>query len=183
MSDSSALITRLQAGDNTAFDETYRLYRPRIFGFLARLTQNPTLAEDLLQETFIRLAKHAPRLAPDTRLAAWLFTVARNLFISQRRWALLDIGRTSELQMWSQLRGTPETPFAMLAANETERVVEQAIADLPLRGREVVLLVAKEKMSPKEAAVVLGIEPAAVRQRLARARVMIQERLDRHAVS
>lgn len=183
MNDSAELVERLRAGDREAFDEVFRTYRPRIYSFLVRLTKNPSVAEDLLQETFIRLAKHAPRLAEDTRLLAWLFTVARNLFVSQRRWALLDLGRTSEMQMWSQLRGGPETPFAMLAGSETERLVEQAIADLPVRGREVVLLVAKEKMSPKEAAAVLGIEPAAVRQRLARARAMIQERLDRQAKS
>ena len=113
-----------------------------------RLRQNDNIAEDLLQDTFVRLAKHSPRLAEDTRLDAWLFTVARNLYVSHRRWALLDIGRVSELNIWTLSSRRTETPFSMLAANETERIVEEAIAALSTRGREVVLLVVVEQMSP-----------------------------------
>ncbi|MBW2455625.1 MAG: RNA polymerase sigma factor [Deltaproteobacteria bacterium] len=179
MSDSEALLARLRAGDPAAFDAIYERYRPRLYSFLARLSGEAALAEDLLQETFMRLARHAVSLAPDSRIDAWLFTVARNLFLSHRRWALLDIARVSELRLWAQLEPNRPTPFAQAAANETEQLIEQAIADLPLAYRETILLVAVEGMSPTEAAAVMGLKPAAVRQRLARARAMIQARLDR----
>jgi len=179
VSESEALLARLRAGDAAAFDAVYERLRPRLYSFLARLTGDPALAEDLVQDAFLRLARHAPRLAADSRLDAWLFTVARNIFVSQRRWALLDVARVSELRLWAQLQPRRPTPFALAAASETERLVEQAIADLPLAYRETILLVAVEGMSPTEAAPVMGLKPATVRQRLARARAMIQTQLDR----
>lgn len=172
----------LRGGDPSSFDEAYDSYRPRLFSFLVRLSGEPHLAEDLLQETFMKLARHARELRQDTRLAAWLFTVARNLLLSHKRWALLDLGKATELRMWSRLRRSDQghsSPFALAAASETERILEQALAALPLRHREVILLVAVEGMTPSEAARVLGMHATAVRQRLSRARGMLQAYLSR----
>lgn len=168
----------LRRGDPAAFDQVYEAFRPRLFSFLVRLTGQQALAEDLLQETFLRLARAAPKLAPDTRLGAWLFTVARNLFISHRRWALLDVARLSELRMFASLERPRPSPFALLAADETQRRLEDAVAALPLHYREVVLLCAVERLAPTEAAAVLGLEPATVRKRLARARAIIRQAVD-----
>src|SRR6478672_6568524 len=88
--DERSLLARLRAGDTAAFDEVYDAYRPRVFAFLLRMSRNRTLAEDLLDETWLRLVRHATRLLPDTRLGAWLFTVERNLYWSHRRDALLE---------------------------------------------------------------------------------------------
>jgi RNA polymerase sigma-70 factor (ECF subfamily) len=164
----------LLAGDPEAFDQVYQEHRPRLFAFLVRLSGESALAEDLLQETFLRLARAAPTLAPDTRLRPWLFTVARNLFISHRRWALLDLAKLSELRMFASLQPAPPSPFSLVAASEAERRMEEAIAALPLHHREVVLLCAVERLEPSEAAGVLGLAPATVRKRLARARAIIR---------
>jgi RNA polymerase sigma-70 factor, ECF subfamily len=172
--DDAALVAGLRGGDVGAFDAVYSMYRPRLFGFLGRLARDPALAEDLLQETFLRLARSAPELAEDTKLAAWLFTVARNLFFSQRRWALLDVARVAELRLWAQIRGEQPSPFTLAAGSETERRLEAAVAALPLAQREVLLLVAVEGMSPTEAAGVLGLAAEAVRKRLERARATIE---------
>src|SRR5436190_22595256 len=75
--DERALVARLRAGDTGAFDEVYEAYRPRVFAFLLRMTRNRALAEDLLDDTWLRLVRHATRLLPETRLGSWLFTVAR----------------------------------------------------------------------------------------------------------
>ena len=173
------LVAGLREGGSGAFDAIYEAYRPRLFSFLARLSGDPALAEDLLQETFLRLARSAPALRADTRIGAWLFTVARNLFVSQRRWALLDLGRLAEKHLWQRLRATPASPFALAAASETERQLEQAIANLPTGYREILLLVAIESMTPTEAAAVVQLEPATVRKRLQRARAMIERELER----
>jgi RNA polymerase sigma-70 factor (ECF subfamily) len=74
-----------------------RRHRQRLFSYLLRLTRNRELAEDLMQETWLRLATHADRLRPGTCFAAWLFTVARNLFLSHQRSRGRDAGRTGEL--------------------------------------------------------------------------------------
>jgi RNA polymerase sigma-70 factor (ECF subfamily) len=178
-SSDAQLVARLHEGDEHAFDEVYDAYRPRIFSFLARLTGQPALAEDLLQETFLRFAKNAAVLRSDTRLSSWLFTVARNLHLSHRRWAVLDLGRLAELRMWAQLQPPAPTPFALAATSETQGNLETAIAALPLRMREVVLLVAMEQMTPSEAAEIIGDKPEAVRKRLSRARDMLRLHLSR----
>ena len=84
------LVERLKAGDATAFDVVYHEFNTRLFSFLARLTRNRERAEDLLEETWLRLVTHAGRLQPDTRLGPWLFTVARNLHVSYCRSRMLE---------------------------------------------------------------------------------------------
>jgi RNA polymerase sigma-70 factor (ECF subfamily) len=77
-----ALVERLRQGDPDAFDEVYAAFNKRLFTFLVRLSRRRDVAKDLLEETWLRLVKHARRLRADTRLGSWLFTVARNLHIS-----------------------------------------------------------------------------------------------------
>lgn len=173
LDDDAALVRGLRAGDPGAFDAAYDRYRARLYAFLLRLSGRADLAQDLLQETWIRLATRATTLAPDTRLAPWLFTVARNLFVSHRRWVLLDEERLRTLHLGP--RREPETPHELLAATEAQRRAEAALAALPLAYREVLLLVAVERLEPAEAAQVLELKPDALRQRLARARAMIKE--------
>ena len=76
------LVARLRAGDSAAFDLVHAEFNTRIFNFLARLTRRREVAEDLLEETWLRFIDRAPRLHADTRLGPFLFTVARNLHIS-----------------------------------------------------------------------------------------------------
>jgi RNA polymerase sigma-70 factor (ECF subfamily) len=167
------LVPRLRNGDLRAFDAVFAAHRASIFGYLLRMSRRRELAEELLQETFLRLARHAPRLRDDTNVRAWLFTVARNLWISHRRWAWLDGERLAELAR-GVVFGEPG-PDALAEAAQAGRRVETALAKLPETYREVLLLVAVEKLTPQEAADVIGIRPDALRQRLARARAMMAQ--------
>lgn len=170
------LVSRLQAGDHAAFDIVHATFNARLFNFLARLARSRDVAEDLLEETWLRLVAQAGRLRSDTRLGPWLFTVARNLYVSYCRSRLLEESHAGDLLgLWpSGLR----SPFEETAANEFERKIEAALAALPVTCREVLLLVAIEGLRPAEAAVVCGISPEALRQRLSRARALLSERLD-----
>lgn len=169
------LVERLRRGDGDAFDSVYADFRAPVYGFLARLSGRRDLAEELLQETFVRLAARAASLREDTRLGAWLFTVARNLFVSHARLTALDGARVDRASLADPAR--PPTPFEEAAAGETQRALERALAALPAGYREVLLLVAVERMEPGEAAQVIGISPEALRQRLSRARAMMKEAL------
>ena len=169
------LVARLGGGDTSAFDEVYDHYRPRVFAFLLRMTRNRALAEDLLDETWLRLVRHASRLSLDTRLGPWLFTVARNLYWSHRRDTLLEESFASELTLWPS-RAWP-SPFDLAAAGELERRIERALSTLSPAYREVILLVSHEGLTPSDAATVCGITPEACRQRLSRARATLAERL------
>jgi RNA polymerase sigma-70 factor (ECF subfamily) len=174
----AAVVAGLRCGDAAAFDRVYDLYRPRLFAFLLRLSRSWTVAEDLLDETWLRLVAHAASLRPDTRLAAWLFTVARNLYWTHRRSSLLHAAATAEmLTLWPALETSP-SPFELASTAELGRRVERALSTLPAQHREVLLLVGYEGLTPTEAAAVCGVTPEALRQRLARARAALAHALD-----
>jgi RNA polymerase sigma-70 factor, ECF subfamily len=164
------LVARLQAGDAAAFDAVYEAYRPRLFSFLARLSRRRDVAEDLLDETWLRLVACAPRLADDTCLVAWLFTVARNLHTSWRRHRALDEDRLVEAPAVWPDPAPGQSPFDAAACDETERRLERALSSLPLRDREALLMVTAGEMTAAGAAAALGLSPAALRKRVQRAR-------------
>jgi RNA polymerase sigma-70 factor (ECF subfamily) len=175
--DERVLVARLRAGDTGAFDEVYDAYRPRVFAFLLRMTRSRTLAEDLLDETWLRLVRHASRLLPDTRPGPWLFTVARNLYWTYRRDSLVEETSAHELlTLWPSPAPWP-SPFELAAAGELERRVERALVTLSPHYREVLLLVGHEGLTPTDASVVCGISAEALRQRLSRARAALAEKL------
>ena len=176
--DEAELVARLRSGDTEAFDAIYDGYRPRIFGFLLRLSRRRTVAEDLLDETFLRLVRHAPALRPDTNLGPWLFTVARNLYWSYRRAsALEDDVEPATLSLWPITAPGP-SPFDLVVGCELETRLEQALHALSPQHREVLLLVIREGMRPSEAAEVCGVTAEALRQRLARARAALIRHMD-----
>ena len=177
LDDERSLLARLRAGDTDAFDAVYDAYRPRVLGFLLRMSRNRTLAEDLLDETWLRLVRHAHALRPDTRIGPWLFTVARNLYWTSRRDGLAHESHVRELMaLWPSLAPWPSA-FDLAAAGELERRVERALSTLSPHHREVILLVAHEGLTPAEAAAVCGVAPEALRQRLSRARAALAEKL------
>jgi RNA polymerase sigma factor (sigma-70 family) len=175
----AVLVSRLQAGDTAAFDEVHANLNVRLFTFLLRLSRRREVAEDLLEETWLRLVTHARKLRPDTRLAPWLFTVARNLHVSYLRSRALEESHAPALMGLWPSGSQQSSPFEETATNEMERRVEAAIASLPAAYREVLLLVGVEGFRPAEAAGICGISPEALRQRLSRARAMAMERLER----
>jgi RNA polymerase sigma-70 factor (ECF subfamily) len=172
------LVDRLRAGDTAAFDAVYDRFHAPLYNFLARLTNRRDAAEDLLEETWLRLVRHAPRLRPDTNLGAWLFTVARHVHASYCRSRLTENTHAiGLLGFWPSGRLEP-SPLVAAEASESERRVLAALACLPVMYREVLLLVAIEGMEPAEAAKVCGVSPATLRQRLRRARARLARQLE-----
>ena len=171
------LIVRLKAGDTAAFDAIYDAFNTRLFNFLARLTRNRQQAEDLLEETWLRLVTHAGRLQPDTRLGPWLFTVARNLYVSHCRSRMLEEAYAADgIGLWPPAPAA--SPFEQAAANQLEARIEAALARLPPMYREAVLLVVVEGLEPAEAAEICGVSAVAMRQRLKRARDLLAQWID-----
>jgi RNA polymerase sigma-70 factor (ECF subfamily) len=167
------LVRRLKARDTAAFDVVYGRFNTRLFTFLLRLSRDRDRAQDLLEDTWLRLVSHADRLRPDTTLGPWLFTVARNLYLSECRARVLE---QSDEALVAHASPAP-SPFEEFAANQSHRRLEAALASLPLLYREVLLLVAIEGLSTADAAAVCGISNDALRQRLSRGRAMLAERL------
>ncbi len=173
-----ALVEQLRRGDEAAFDAVYDAFSLRLFTFLLRLSRRHDVAEDLLEETWLRLVKHAHRLHADTRLGAWLFTVARNLHVSYVRSRLIEDSTTAGLMTLWPFSIARTSPFEATAANELERRIERALASLPAASREVLLLVGVAGLDHSDAADVCGITPEALRQRLHRARALLARALE-----
>ena len=176
-----ALVERLRRGDPNAFDDVHAAFNTRLFTFLVRLSRRRDVAEDLLEETWLRLVKHAKRLGADTRLGPWLFTVARNLHVSYVRSRMLeDSAAASLIALWP-FSLERSSPFEAAAASELERRIERALATMPAVSREVLLLVAVAGLDHSDAAEICGITPEALRQRLHRARETLSKVLERDA--
>ena len=167
------LVARLRRGEAAAFDAIYARTHRRIYNFLVRLSGRRDVAEDLFQETWLKLARHAPKLRDDSDVEAWLFAVARNLYFSHVRGADADDARDDSAELADE--GAP--PEQQAAARLDLARLERALAELPAAAREVLLLVAVDGMDQERAAQVLGIGYDAVRQRLTRARALLVERL------
>lgn len=177
--DERELVARLRKRDAAALRVVYASFSDRIFGFLLRLTGRRDVAEDLHQETWVSASRHAERLAEDTDLAAWLFTIARNKYRSWRRWAALDFSRLA----FSALDEEPISPTAAPDAGDELDALGVALGALPPAHREVLLLVGVEGLENKQAAEVLGIQPEALRQRLSRARQALADALEANTKS
>jgi RNA polymerase sigma-70 factor (ECF subfamily) len=174
-----ALVRRLRAGDERAVDEVHAVYNTRLLTFLVRLSRRRDVAEDLLEETWLRFVRKAHALDPGTTLGPWLFTVARNRYFSYCRSRALDESHAADLLALWPAASPLASPFELTAASESERRIEAALADLPAAYREVLLLVGVEGMTPAEAAQVCGVSAETLRQRLHRARAQLARRLDR----
>jgi RNA polymerase sigma factor (sigma-70 family) len=171
------LVGRIRDGEAAAFDDVHAIFNGRLFGFLVRLTRSRDVAEDLVEETWLRFVTYANRLEPDTRLGPWLFTVARHVHISYCRSRSLDERSAADaIGLWPAV--LPDSPFDHAVGHELQRRIEIALGGLPVSFREVLLLVGVEGLRPAEAAVVCGVSPEALRQRLKRARDLLAERLE-----
>jgi RNA polymerase sigma factor (sigma-70 family) len=174
-----ATLRRLRDGDRAAFDRVYDAYAARIHGFLLRLVRDRALADDLAQDTWMAFARAAGSLRDGTDLAAFLFTIARNQARSHRRWSLLDLLRLALPDEGLEVGdGAPGPELSLDAARRAEQL-EQALGALEPQHRETLLLVAVEGFDQAQAAVILGLTPAALRKRLSRARGQLAAALAR----
>ncbi|HVJ16009.1 MAG TPA: RNA polymerase sigma factor [Polyangiaceae bacterium] len=163
------LVALLRARDPRGFELSYARHRDAVYAFLLRLSGRQTVAEDLFQETWLRLARSGATLRPDSDLRAWLFTVARNAFRSFLRQqhpesAEAELGEIAALDSAEQ----------GLELSELER----ALLALPLDERELLLLVGVEGFAQHELGRMLGIAAPALRQRVTRARARLGELLE-----
>jgi RNA polymerase sigma-70 factor, ECF subfamily len=168
-SDVRSLIEGLRRADPLAFETLYEREKAALYGFLLRLSRDRHVAADLFQNVWLKLARHAGRLRDDSNLRAWLYTVARREFLSFRRAQALDLSRVLVLGIESDVECGEEHDLGLVALGT-------AFTQLGDADREVLLLAASE-LDAEAAAQVLGISSVAFRQRLARARRRLAQRL------
>jgi RNA polymerase sigma-70 factor (ECF subfamily) len=161
-----------------AMDDVYR--------FARSLTRDPSDAEDVVQDTYLRAFRSWRTFQPGTDIRRWLFTIARNAFLRSRergrREVILDdvassVAEASQAQeAW--VRGGLDP---ILDRADLGPAINAALAELPESFRSVVVLVDLEDQPYEAAAEVLGVPVGTVRSRLFRGRKLLQERLAQYA--
>ncbi len=170
--ESDRLIERLRSGDAAAFDCVYVAEKAGIYGFLLRLSRDRHVAADLFQNVWLKLAKGAAQLRPDSNVRAWLYTIARREYLSYRRAQAFDTSRILAFGLTQPDTSPLDTGDAEVLA------IEAALARSSDADREVLLLSATDTGDPAAVAEILGISAAALRQRLFRARRRLAELLE-----
>ncbi len=154
--------------------ELWQEHLPALVLFAMRRAPSREDAMDVVAEVYLVAWRRIDRVPAGHEARLWLFTVARNVLANQRRGALR---RTSlSLRLANEVEMT--TPDSM-DATVTQIAVRDALATLPERSRELLMLVAHDGLSPSEAAQVLGIPAATARVRLHRARTQMRAAMKR----
>jgi len=168
-----SLMARFCQGDESAFDALYARHAQAVIAFLTRMVRDPTLAEDLLQTTFLSVVRARGRYQPGTAVRAWIFAIAANAGRDALR------RRRSRMEDLSTTGAPPEIAAAPgpLADPGTERAVQDALMKLPVEQREAVVLHKLQDLSFDEIATALGISVSAAKVRAHRGYQRLRELL------
>jgi len=143
-----ALMIAFCRGEAKAFDELLQRYRTPLFSTLFRLVGDRALAEDLFQESFLRVIRHAGRYDPEQKFSGWLYRIARNLSVD----ALRQRGVRQEQALDEDHQDGNPQPERVLAQKEQGQAILRALGLLPLEQREVFVMREFSGLSFKEIA-------------------------------
>jgi len=186
--DASALdgadMQRLAGGHDPALNDLMARHALPVFQFLCRMLGNEDDANDLAQETFLRVYQHRASFKPGARFTTWLYTIAANLARNHYRWrsrhpnVSLDAeSEATDQSIGDVLPSADPAPDGAAVATERAAAVRAEVGRLPDDMREVIILCEWQDLSAAEAAAILGTTPKAIDNRLYRARNLLRERL------
>ncbi len=165
-------IARLKRGDVDPLTEILTRYQPRLYGYLMRMVQDPALADDLFQQTWVRVMEKIGSYNANARFDAWLISVAHNLAIDhirRQRSRSLDVADEDGATEGDRLRSVGPDPLAELLDAERTALIADAMEDLPAIHREVLTLRFETGMKLEEIAGIAEIPLSTVKSRLHRA--------------
>jgi RNA polymerase sigma-70 factor (ECF subfamily) len=167
------LLAAYQQGDPGAFDDLLRRHRAPLFTFLLRMLGDREKAEDLAQETFLRIVKGAQAWERRARFQTWLFTIARNLCVDQarrdrfRRADSLDAqGPGEEPAMVDSVPGREIDPGRGAESARLRSLLVTALLSLPAEQREVFVLREQAGVPFKDIAAMVGVNENTVKSRM-----------------
>jgi RNA polymerase sigma-70 factor (ECF subfamily) len=178
------LAARAAAGDASAFETIVKRYQTRVYRLACRLTSE-TDAPDVLQETFLQIYRHLADFRGESQFRTWLYRIASNTALMHRRAHARRPGEPLDtfLPRFDGHGVHVATPAELQVAARADELLDrqmlaekarEAIARLPDTYRHAFVLRDLEDMSTAEVARALGLEQAAVRQRVHRARLMLR---------
>jgi RNA polymerase sigma-70 factor (ECF subfamily) len=171
---------QLRRGDPAAFDALLARYQNRLYRYLVRLTANPTAAQDLFQETWLKVITRIHRYDDRRPFEPWLFSVARNLAIDHlRKTAPESLDEPSESGEARSARIGAGEPGSLDRLLERERrgQLERRLEELPALYREALSLRFEEDMTFEQMAEVLSAPVSTVKSRVQRALATLRRRM------
>ncbi|MEW6511699.1 MAG: sigma-70 family RNA polymerase sigma factor [Bacteroidota bacterium] len=169
--DDQQLLAQVRSGDARAFAALYERYKARLYGFCVRLLADDSLAQDAVQETFLKLRHEAGHITEPRALRSWLYRVARNEALMLLR------GRRNGNTADPDLIPDSETPQMALERKDVGEALRTALAALKTEYREVIVLRELDGLSYAEIAEITGDTESSVKSRLFKARRALAERL------
>jgi RNA polymerase sigma-70 factor (ECF subfamily) len=177
-------MEQLIAGHDTALNDLMERHAAPVFHFLCRMVGNEDDANDLAQETFVRVFRARTSFRTNEKFSTWLYTIAANLARNHFRWrsrhpnvSLETETGEAEQTLGSTLPANDPAPSEQALATERAAAVRTAVSHLPEDLREAIVLCEWEEYSVAEAAAILETTPKAVESRLYHARQILRERL------
>lgn len=166
------VVRRAQRGDTGAFEELYRSTVGRVYALCLRMTGDPSLAEELTQESYLRAWRKLAGFRGDSAFSSWLHQVAVNVVLSHYR------GRSRRREQTAQLGDLPVADTSVAPGSQADAVdLERAIAQLPQRARTVFVLHDVEGYKHNEIAKLAGMAIGTSKAQLSRARRLLREAL------
>lgn len=178
MSDEELAVEALE-GHPRAFTKLADRYRDRLLRFVGRKIGDSQRAQDLVQETFLRVYRHLHRFDPSRKFSTWIYTIAGNLAKNELRnrsrnpmvlFRTLNKNRSEDEDRPLQWEDTSYAPDDMARKRNLREAVEDAVDELPPHHRKVFVLREQEGKSYQEIANITGLKLGTVKSRLNRAR-------------
>jgi len=167
-----ALYRQMKEGDREAFADLYDRREPGLYRYALHMTGNPQAAEEIAQEVFVQLMGPGSRYEESRGpLEAWMYGVARNLVRVFRRRGLVEESVDSAVD---------HDIVGGMIVDESLRALREAVTELPVNYRDVVVMCDLEERNYDEAAKLMGCPVGTIRSRLHRARALLATKLKRY---
>ena len=160
----AVLLQRLQQGDTEAYITLYDQYYPSLYTYILHFINIPELAEDALQEVFIKIWEIRERINPELSFSGYLYRITRNHVF--KRLKKISADAALRLQVMQELQHQTEDADTALLWKQYESLLHQAIAQLPPQRQKVFRLCREESKSYEEVAVELGISRNTVKEHM-----------------
>ncbi|MDR6569416.1 RNA polymerase sigma-70 factor, ECF subfamily [Chitinophaga ginsengisegetis] len=160
----AVLLQRLQQGDTEAYITLYDQYYPSLYTYILHFINIPELAEDALQEVFIKIWEIRERINPELSFSGYLYRITRNHVFKLMKKISADAAL--RLQVMQELQQQTEDADTALLWKQYESLLHKAIAQLPPQRQKVFRLCREESKSYEEVAVELGISRNTVKEHM-----------------
>lgn len=170
-----SVITGLTNDNDSSIEELFDYYYPRLYNFSKSIIKTEDCIDDIIQEVFVKIWQNRKKIKSAETFNSFIFTITRNLLLNELRRRLNSSNLKEEIKKRSL---APEySSFENLEYKEISKEVENAIAGLPSRQKEIFLLSRNEGLSHKEIAEKLNVSPKTVEYHISLAIKVLRERL------